>query len=133
MKQYHIFISHAWDYNNQYNTIQRWLNDATYFTWTDYSVPITKPLHVSGKNDLKQRLENRIAMSSCMIVISGMYATYSEWIDYEIDIAVKYKKPIIGIRPRNQQRVPIKIQQNATTLVGWNSASVISAIRQFAL
>lgn len=133
MKQYHIFISHAWDYNNQYNTIQRWLNDATYFTWTDYSVPITKPLHVSGKNDLKQRLENRIAMSSCMIVISGMYATYSEWIDYEIDIAVKYKKPIIGIRPWNQQRVPIKIQQNATTLVGWNSASVISAIRQFAL
>lgn len=133
MKRYHIFISHAWDYNNQYNTIQRWLNDATYFTWTDYSVPITKPLHVSGKNDLKQRLENRIAMSSCMIVISGMYATYSEWIDYEIDIAVKYKKPIIGIRPWNQQRVPIKIQQNATTLVGWNSASVISAIRQFAL
>lgn len=133
MKRYHIFISHAWDYNNQYNTIQRWLNDATYFTWTDYSVPITKPLHVSGKNDLKQRLENRIAMSSCMIVISGMYATYSEWIDYEIDIAVKYKKPIIGIRPWNQQRVPIKIQHNATTLVGWNSESVISAIRQFAL
>lgn len=42
-------------------------------------------------------------------------------------------KPIIAIKPWGNERVPLKIQNNATVLVGWNSASLISTIRNYAL
>ena len=58
---------------------------------------------------------------------------YSEWINYEIDEALRMKKPIIGIKPWGNQRIPEKIQQNATVLVGWNSSSLVSAVRNYAL
>jgi len=66
-------------------------------------------------------------------VLSGMYASYSKWIDFEIDTAIHIKKPIIGVRPWGQERVPLKIQDASIVLVGWNSSSVVNAVRSYAL
>lgn len=62
-----------------------------------------------------------------------MYVVYSDWIDYEMSEAIRMDKPIIGLKPWGQKRVPISIQENATTMVGWNSDSLINAIRDYAL
>lgn len=62
-----------------------------------------------------------------------MYTLYSEWINYEINEAIRMNKPIIAIKPWGNERVPLKIQNNATVLVGWNSASLILTIRNYAL
>jgi len=133
LRDYHILISHSWDYNKHYETIRSWLNATPYFLWTDYSVPITKPLSVDGVNELKQRIRNRISLCSCVIILSGMYVAYSDWIDYEIDTAVAMGKPIIGVKPWGQERIPMKVQNNADIIVGWNSVSVVDAVRKYAL
>ena len=57
-----------------------------------------------------------------------MYATYSDWIDFEIDTAIDYSKYIIGVKPWGQQRIPTKVSNNANIMVGWNESSVINAI-----
>ena len=62
-----------------------------------------------------------------------MYVSYSEWIDYEIDTALELGKPIIGVKPRSQERIPIKVSNNADVMVGWNSNSVVQAVRDYAL
>lgn len=133
LRNYHILISHSWDYNNHYETISVWLNDTPYFLWTDYSVPITRPLTVSGVNELKQKIRNRISLCSCVIILSGMYVAYSDWIDFEIDTAVSMGKPIVGVKPWGQERIPTKVQDNADIMIGWNSASVVDAVRRYAV
>ena len=133
LKNYHIVISHSWSYSEHYNTIASWLDNALYFTWSDYSVCCDKPLDTKTDSELKEKLKNRISASSCIIVCSGMYATYSKWIDYEIDTAIDMGKPIIGVKPWGQERVPAKIQNNATVMVGWNSSSIIDAVRVYSL
>lgn len=133
LRDYHILISHSWDYSDQYDTVKGWLNASSYFRWTDYSVPITKPLDVNGIRAQKQNIRNRISMCSCVIILSGMYVAYSDWIDYEIDTAVSLGKPIIGIKPWGQERVPLKVQNSADIMVGWNASSVVDAVRQYSL
>lgn len=133
LRDYHILISHSWDYNTDYETIKEWLDDASNFMWTNYSVPITKPLDVNGKRELKEKLRNRISLCSCVIILSGMYVSYSEWIDYEIDTAISLGKPIIGVKPRGHERIPSKVSNNADVMVGWNSSSVVQAVRNYAL
>ncbi len=133
LRDYHILISHSWDYNDDYETIKKWLDEAKYFTWTNYSVPITKPLDVKSKKELQDKIRTRISRCSCVIILSGMYVDYSEWIDYEIDTAIELEKPIIGVRPWGQERVPLKVQENANVMVGWNSDSVVKAVRDYAL
>ena len=121
LRDYHILISHSWDYSSDYETIKRWLDEAPNFMWTNYSVPLTNPLDVNGKRELKEKLRNRISLCSCVIILSGMYVSYSEWIDYEIDTAIELGKPIIGVKPRGQERIPNKVSDNADIMVGWNS------------
>jgi hypothetical protein len=128
MSKYHIFISHAWKYDSDYNTVVGWLQDSD-LDYANYSVPEHDPLDANNKTKLKQMLTGQINPSNIVIVISGMYAVYSDWIDYEIDEAVRLNKVIIGLKPWGQQKVPQKIQNNAAKMVGWNSASLISAIK----
>lgn len=133
LRNYHIFISHSWDYSEDYNTIVDWFDLASNFNWSDYSVPIEDPIDAKGKRDLQDKIDNKIANASCVIVLAGMYSAYSEWIDYEIKSAFSYGKPIIGIKPRGQERVPEIIRNNANIIVGWNSDSVVNAVRDCAL
>ena len=133
LRDYHILISHSWDYNSQYETVKSWLSATSYFRWTNYSVPITRPLSVSSVNELKKKIRERISLCSCVIILSGMYVAYSEWIDFEIDAAVELGKPIIGVKPWGQERTPAKVQSNASIMVGWNSASIVDAVRNYAL
>ena len=121
----HIFISHAWKYDDAYSTVVSWLKDLPI---KNYSVPQTDPLHIMSNARLKDALAEQIRHASIVIIISGMYAAYSDWMEYEILEAKRQDKYIIALRPWGQERVPAVIQQNANVMVGWNRASLIKAI-----
>ena len=74
-------------------------------------------------------MTRQIAPAQGVIVLGGMYAAYSEWIDYEIDEAVRLDKVIIGVRPWGHERIPTRVSANSDIIVGWNRASVIGAVR----
>lgn len=130
LKTRNLFISHAWNYSDDYNTVVKWLNDAQNFSWKNYSVPSHDSCSEKTNSGLKNCLTRQISPASGVIIISGMYAAHSDWIDYEIDEAVRLGKTIIGLKPRGQERVPQKVQDHAKEMVSWNSASLIDAIRR---
>ena len=126
-----LFISHAWQYDQGYLTLVRWFNEAPNFWWKNCSVPSTNALPDKTIIGLKQGITRQINPAQGILIISGMYAAYSGWIDYEIAEARRLGKVIIGVRPWGQERVPVNVQQAATVMVNWNSASVISTVRQY--
>ncbi len=130
---YNLMISHSWHYNEHYNKVVDWLNEGIGETeWRNLSVSADNPLDTTTDRELKENLSNRIRLSSAIIVLAGMYASYSKWIDYEIDEAIRMNKVIIGVRPWGQERIPKKISDNATIIVGWNKNSVVSAVKNYA-
>ena len=138
-KQYNIFISHAWRYGDEYNRLVNLLDSAKNFLYYNYSAPKEKPLHNLDTTDAKTKgqiadaIDRKINPVGCVLVISGMYASYREWMQYEIDKAVEMKKPIIGIKPWGQQKIPNAVSDVADIMVGWNTDSIVSAIREYSL
>ena len=135
MKTYNLFVSHAWDYSDDYNKVIEWLDKAKTDKRLDYrnysdpkDDPIVDPDEETKKKRMKEKLKNQIRPSSIVIVIAGMYVAHSEWIGFEIDTAVEMKKYIIGLKPWGQERIPTKVSENADVMVGWNYESLISAI-----
>jgi hypothetical protein len=47
-----------------------------------------------------------------------MYVARKEWIQKEIEMAQKYKKPIIAVVPRGNENVPCVVKDSATEVVG---------------
>jgi len=125
---YNLFISHAWKYDEHYKKIVGWLNDSK-IDWKNYSVPEHDPLDAKNTTKLKQSLTSQIRPTSCVIILAGMYGAYSDWIEYEINESVRMGKKIIGVEPWGQEKIPKIVSDNATVMVGWNSSSVVNAIK----
>lgn len=124
-----LFISHAWAHDEQYEKIVEWLNAEPNFSWKNCSVPNDDSLSDKTSKGLNAGMTRQISPAQGVIILAGMYASQSAWIDYEISEAVRMDKIIIGVTPWGHERVPVNIQNAATIMVGWNSASIIQAIR----
>ena len=137
LKKYRLFISHAWKYNDEYYRVINLLNQANNFRWANHSDPehdpLVDPSNPVGKRIMTLRLRNQIQGTHCVLIISGMYAAYRYWIQKEIELSVGFRKPIIGLIPRGQERTPIAVQNVAVEMVSWNTASIVSAIRRHSL
>lgn len=130
---YNLFISHAWKYNSEYYNLVNMLNNASYFSWKNYSVPQHDALDTQTNKELDEALHRQISPCSCVLIIAGMYYNHRKWIQKELDIANSYGKPIIVIRPRGQERMPSELLSESYYHVNWNTESVVSAIREYSL
>ena len=133
LKTYDVFIRHAWNYHEDYFRMVRFLNDALYFNWRNYSVPEHDPIDGNSNRMLKEALKRQMRPANIVLILAGMYAAHSGWIDFEIEFSSQIKKPMIGIRPWGQQRVPKIVSDNVDVMVGWQTDSIISAIRKYSL
>ena len=133
LKTYDVFISHAWNYHEDYRRMVKHLNDAPNFTWRNYSVPQHDPLDANSTTKLTEALKRQVRPANIVLILSGMYAAHSEWIDFEVAFSIQINKPMVGIRPWGQQRVPKVVSDNVDTMVGWQTSSIVSAIRKHAL
>lgn len=132
---YNLFISHAWDYNDEYYRLVNMLNEATNFEWKNYSVPEHDPF--DEEEDLKEALKKQIRPASAVLILAGIYANYSKWIKFEVEFSELISKPIIVVKPWGQERTPAYLQEIAgkpgNTIVGWNIESIVTAIRNYSI
>ena len=133
LKTYDVFISHAWTYHDDYYRVERFLNDAPFFRWRNYSVPEHDPLQLPSTSALTEQLRKQIRPVNVVLILAGMYVAHSDWIQFEIDFANAINKPMIGIRPWGQQRIPSAVTNSVKEMVGWRTESIVSAIRKWAI
>ncbi|NKQ38793.1 MAG: molecular chaperone Tir [Methanosarcinales archaeon] len=134
MKTYNIFISHSWNYSDTYKKLRTLLKKKKYFSFKDYSVPRDDPIHnAPNSNELYEAIKRQISPCHVVLIPAGVYVTYSTWINNEIHIAkneFQGPKPIIAIRPWAQTNISTVVKENADEIVGWNTDSVVGAIRK---
>lgn len=133
----HLFISHSWSYGDAYEKLKNLLDSRSYFIYVDYSIPKDDPIHTSGTDkELYEAILNRIRPCHVVLIMAGVYSTYSKWINKEIQAAKTgflNPKPIVAIKPRAQTNVSSVVTKNADVLVNWNTESIVAAIRQYAI
>ena len=136
MKTHHLFISHSWSYSDQYLRLINLLHGRSHFKCSDYSVPRDDPIHnASTDTQLEQAIRDQMAYGSVILILAGVYATYSRWINIKIDLAkfgFHRPKSIIAIEPWASNRASVRVRQAADRIVGWNTESIIRAIRNLA-
>jgi MTH538 TIR-like domain (DUF1863) len=134
-RRYRLFISHAWDYKDEYEGVVNLLNADYSFGWDNVSVPEDVPLMPSLRlpksyRYLVRQLDASISRADCLLVLAGMYVAHRGWIQSEIEAAQEFRKPIIAVQPRGNERFPEAVTHAAVVTVGWNTASIVSAIRR---
>ncbi len=127
---YNLFISHSWSYADAYESLIRLLDNASYFTYKNYSVPKDNPIHNAPNSSLlREAIRRQMQPASCILILAGVYSTYSKWINIEMALAKEMGKRIVAIEPWGAQRTSMSVITAADVIVGWNTISVVNAIR----
>ena len=134
-REYLLFICHAWDYGGDYEGVVSLLKLDRSFVWRNLSVERDNPLPSlfrlpKSYRYLCRQLDELISKADCVLVPDAMYVAHRGWIQSELEAAQDFRKPIVAIAPRGQERFPEAVRYAADARVGWNSASIINTIRK---
>lgn len=129
---YNLFISHSWAYSDAYQKLVALLDGDRYFSYRNYSVPKDSPIHnAPNQIQLREAIKTQMAPTSCVIILAGVYSTYSKWINIEIDLAKNafvVPKRIIAIEPWGAERTSTVVKNAADEIVRWQTSSITAAI-----
>ena len=125
-----IFISHCWNYGDDYDTLKDWINNAPYYSFADYSISADKKLVGLTNRQLIDAIKERISQCSVFIVPTAVYSSCSDWLKFEVQTAGNMGKPILAVIPWGQRQNSVLVTTCADKTVGWNSSSVIEGIKE---
>lgn len=127
---YNLFISHSWAHSDNYDGLVNLLDSNPYFNYKNYSVPKDDPIHDAEDDyQLKEAIRNQMQHASCVLILAGVYSTYSKWINIEIELAKELDKKIIAVELYAAERTSSVVKNAADVIVKWSTDSIISAIR----
>ncbi|SFR53443.1 TIR domain-containing protein [Litoreibacter janthinus] len=139
MFQVSVFISHSWKYSEHYQKLSEWLFiekwnvDGAPLVFNDTSVPKENPIHNAPNTQaLRDAIYSRINNSNVVVIPTGLYANYSNWIQKEIDGARCYSRPILAVNPWAQKKASSVVSNAAAEQVGWTKQSVANGVWQLA-
>lgn len=131
-KTYTIFISHSWAYVEDLNKLKNLLENRGYFNVQFEEATPDVPINSENAAYIRQRLRQKIANSNIVLGIAGVYASYSEWMQWELDKAIELGVSIVGVIPRGAERISTVVSTRAKQVVHWNTESIVEAIRNWA-
>lgn len=130
-KDYKIFISHSWSYTEDLEALQKLLNSRGYFNVTFLEATKKTPIDSENAAYVKTVLKDRILQSDIVLALAGVYATYSDWMIWELETAKANNIPIVGVIPRGQERISTEVYSRSIVDVKWNTESIVDAIRTY--
>lgn len=127
---YNLFISHSWTYSDAYEKLCNLLDNASNFSYRNYSVPKSDPIHNARYDyQLRAAIRDQMQHASCVLVLAGVYSTYSKWINIELAIAKELGKRIVAIEPWGAEKTSLVVKGNSDVIVKWQTTSIVNAIQ----
>lgn len=129
-REINVFISHSWDHVEDLRNLRKLLKNRGYFNVEFKEVPPDSPINSQNSEYVKRVLRKRIEDSNVVLGIAGMYASYSDWMDWELSIAISKGKKVVGVIPWGQERISQTVTKYSIENVRWNTESIVDAIRR---
>lgn len=130
-KTYKLFISHSWEYDNLLQNLKDLLNERGYFSAEYYQFEKNCPCNSEKASVIKANITKRLKETDVVLAIAGVSASYSEWMQWEMDKALELRLKIIGVIPRGNERISQEVCKRSVEDVRWNTESVVNAIKTY--
>lgn len=90
LRIYDLMISDAWRYGDDYHRFVEMLHAARHFEWRNFSIPEDDPIHSTSEPRVGRALAEQVRRSQAVLMLGGLYATHSDWLHREVDMAEGY-------------------------------------------
>lgn len=124
-----LFVSHVFEPHDDYLRVFEYLESSHNFFYKNCSSTQPHPGH--SNEAMQQEFRKQISLSEVVIVIAGMYKTYREWIDFQLNCAKGFEKPVIVLEAFGvKEKLPVQLEALADEVVEWNERGLVDAIKR---
>jgi hypothetical protein len=124
-----VFVSHAFTSNDDYRRIFEYLEGSKNFFYRNCST--TEVSTTLDKEGLRQELRRQIGLSEVVLVTAGQYYEHKDWIDFQINCAKGFDKPVIVLVAFGvTEKLPVLLEALASEVIEWNDRVIVDAIKR---
>lgn len=136
-----VFVSFDYENDRRYkNLFEAWSTNTRFqFTFQDFT---SREIMSNDVSRVKAALSAKISSSTYVVVVIGAYANQlhpdatkigcRNWINFEIQQAILYKKRVVGVRLHPSYVLPEKILSSKGKHVeGFSQTGIMNALRSF--
>lgn len=133
-KTYDLFVTHAWRFHEDWTKFTELMDKMHGLLWRNFSLPwhdpAISPNTEAGGRFIRSALESQVIPVHVVILLAGVYEIRSarQWVDMEIEMATKHKKPIIGMPAINKDSIPTELLELCDASSRWDGAQLIGTI-----
>lgn len=135
MDVYDLFLTHAWRFHDDWTRFSGLMDEKPVLTWRNFSLPWHDPAmdpntEVGGRF-IRNFLESQIIPVHVVVLLAGVYEIKSarRWIDMEVEMARKHRKPVIGIPAIGQDAMPEEVSVLCDASSKWDRAQFIATVQ----
>jgi len=124
-----VFVSHAFEPSDDYFRVFEYLESSHSFYYRNCSDPDSRAS--ADRETQKEELRKQINLAECVIIPSGQYEQYREWIDFQLNCAKGLNKRVIVLEAFGVKRkLPVQLEALADEVIEWNEREIADAIRR---
>ncbi len=98
-----------------------------------YPLSSRKDIRAEGEDAVKAYIREKMQPSDIIIVLIGDDSHNSKWIDYEMDLATTWQKPIFGVRINGTRgNGPTLFVQRNLEILDWDVSIIATKIDELA-
>ena len=111
--------------------LKKLIDNRGYFEAEYTHVEKSHPINSENTSVIKANITKKLEESDVVLAIAGLYASYSDWMPWEMDKAKELGLNVIGVIPRGQEHISREVYSRSITDVRWNADSIVAAIRKY--
>ncbi|MCZ8521879.1 MULTISPECIES: TIR domain-containing protein [Paenibacillus] len=129
-RPYRLYLSHSWSYQEMDQELIRLLKQRGGFPFQIISLEPQLAEDLADERELYETIRAKMKHCDCVLVMCGIYAAYSRWINKELIVAKsELHKPVLGIQPFDAKRTSLIVKQHADALLPLEADAIVSKLR----
>lgn len=125
-----IFVAHCGEHEDLITDFKSMMTKEG-FSFKDSSLTSANPNEAHDENYIKYSIiKPKIEWAGTVVVLIGKETSKSDWVNWEIEEAIKLGKQVIGVHVSEEMKyeIPEGLKSFADAIVPWNSKDIKSAL-----
>lgn len=123
-----VYAVHGWLKDEDYVRLFEYLESAAGFYYRAVSNP--EPPLADGVAARRTLITEALKNAECVVCAAGIWDRFNEWARFTLDAARAQDLPVVAIEHFGPKNMDIALKSQAAATVGWDSRSIVDAIRQ---
>jgi len=125
-----LYAVHGWQQDEDYVRLFEYMESADNFFYKTLSDPYAQSPQGDGTAARRSLIGEALKHAEVVVCTAGTWEKYNDWARFTVETARKLDIPVIAVENFGPKNMDIRLKGHAEEVVGWDSRSIVDAIRR---